>query len=73
MIVNDLPLSEFVQRIGKYQKGYIALDDDIAQIKISGTYPINDLPTLYSMLAVTYKLDINRYAQGYWVSIGEKK
>ncbi|WP_151810277.1 FecR family protein [Acinetobacter bereziniae] len=73
IIANDITLSEFIQQIERYQKGHIALDDDIAQIKISGTYPINDLPMLYSMLALTYGLDINRYANGYWLSIHAKK
>ena len=72
MVVNNMPLSEFVQRLEKYQKGHISLDDAAAQITISGTYPIDDLNTLYEMLAQTYALQVDCYAQGYWVRIALK-
>ncbi|KAA8732357.1 DUF4880 domain-containing protein [Acinetobacter qingfengensis] len=72
IMVNDLPLQQFIQRLKPYQKGIIHIDPAIASIKISGTYPIHDLDGIYSMLAHTYALDIHDYANHYFIHIKAK-
>lgn len=73
LMVNEMPLKDFIQRLQPYQKGKIQLDRHIQDIKISGTYPVDDLQQIYTMLAQTYHLDIDIYAGGYWVRILPKK
>ncbi|MCH4246257.1 MAG: FecR domain-containing protein [Acinetobacter populi] len=69
LMVNELSLKDFVDRLKPYQKGAIYLEPQLDNIKISGTYPIDDLQRVYSMLAQTYHLEIDVYAEGYWVNI----
>lgn len=73
LMVNDMPLSEFIRRLQPYQTGFIRLDPALQDLKVSGTYPIDDLPKVYNMLASTHHLSIRSYAGGYWRSIEKKK
>lgn len=66
LMVNDLPLKDFVQRLQPYQKGIIRLDPEIGEIRVSGVYPIDDMEKTYLMLAQTYNLKVDTYAVGYW-------
>lgn len=72
LMVNDLPLKDFVERLQPYQKSVIQLEPKVENLKISGTYPIDDLQKVYQMLAQTYDLEVNHYAQGYWISIKQR-
>ncbi|AOA58143.1 FecR family protein [Acinetobacter larvae] len=69
LLVKDMPLQQFVERIKPYQKGYIYLDPALQQLRISGNYPIDDLAKLYKMLQHTYGVEISHYMHGHWVYI----
>ncbi|MCH7315584.1 FecR domain-containing protein [Acinetobacter sp. ANC 3882] len=73
LMVNDLTVKEFISRLQPYQKGLIRVDAEIENIKISGTYPIDDLPKVYAMLEQTYALKVEQYAGGYWTMIQSAK
>lgn len=68
----DLPLSQFVQEIQRYHKGYIYLDQDIADLRISGSYPVKDKAQMLHILAQTYPVQINTGLDGYIVTIKKK-
>ncbi|AOA58414.1 FecR family protein [Acinetobacter larvae] len=72
LMVNEMPLAQFIQRIQDYHTGHIQLDHRLEQIKISGSYPIDDRDKILEMLAQDYALQIDQYAAGYWLSISPK-
>lgn len=73
LMVDDLPLSQFVERLKPYQKGMIYLDHDLEHVKISGTYPIDNMPQLYEMLEQNYQIQVDHYAMNHVVRISSKK
>ncbi|WP_151813868.1 FecR domain-containing protein [Acinetobacter ursingii] len=73
LMVDEVPLSQFVKRLGPYQKGMIYLDSDIENVKISGTYPINNLAQAYAMLEHTYSIKVDHYAMGHVTRIHQKE
>ncbi|MCH7336699.1 FecR domain-containing protein [Acinetobacter sp. NIPH 2699] len=73
LMVNELALKDFVIRLQPYQKGIIRFDSKVGKIKISGSYPVDDLEKVYAMLAQTYGLNIEQYAGGYWTVIQPAK
>jgi transmembrane sensor len=56
LIANSLPLQAFAEQIERYYNVQVAVTADAANIMISGTYPINDLPALTAALEHTYHL-----------------
>lgn len=73
LMVNEMTLKDFAERLQPYQKGMIRVDSAIENIKISGSYPIDDLEKVYAMLAQTYGLEIEQYAGGYWTVVQQAK
>ncbi|WHP07252.1 FecR domain-containing protein [Acinetobacter corruptisaponis] len=73
LMVNEMTLKDFAERLQTYQKGMIRVDSEIENIKISGSYPIDDLEKVYAMLVQTYGLEIERYAGGYWTVVQQAK
>lgn len=73
LMVDDLPLSQFVERLRPYQTGMIYLDHELEHVKISGTYPLDDLPKLYAMLEQNYQIQVDHYAMNHVVRISLKK
>lgn len=72
IMVNEIPLSEFVKKLKPYRSGLIYLDPEVSNIKISGTFPIANMPQLYEMLENTYAIDIDRYAMDHIIRIHQK-
>ena len=72
IVVDEMPLSQFVKRLQAYQHAVIYVDPDISQIKISGTYPINDMPQIYAMLEQTYSIQVDHYAMNHFIRIHSK-
>lgn len=64
-----MTLAEFAQALGRYRKGVIHYDPSIAELKVSGAYPITDTDLSLNMLTSTYPVRLQRYAGGYWVSL----
>lgn len=73
IMVNEIPLSEFVQKLRPYQSALIYLDPEVSNIKISGTFPIANMAQLYEMLENTYAIDVDRYAMNHIIRIRQKK
>ncbi|MCU4413697.1 FecR domain-containing protein [Acinetobacter sp. WU_MDCI_Axc73] len=72
IVVDEMPLSQFVKRLQAYQHAVIYVDPDISQIKISGTYPINDTQQIYTMLEQTYSIQVDHYAMNHFIRIHPK-
>lgn len=72
LMVDEMPLSQFVKQLEPYQKGVIYLDHDIKNIRISGTYPTCNLQQAYTMLEHTYSVEIDHYAMNHVVRIRSK-
>lgn len=72
-MIHDLPLKDFISRLKPYQKGVIYIDPNIESMRISGTYPIDDLTKTYQMLEQTYGLEINSSAAGYLTFLKKSK
>lgn len=73
MMVDDMPLSQFIERLKPFHRAFIYLERDVEQLKISGTYPTDNMSQLYEMLEQNYQIQVNQYAANRMVSISAKK
>jgi transmembrane sensor len=68
LIVDGMPLSDFLTEVNRYRYGYINLDPSIADLQVVGTYPINNLDLVFSMLENSFPIRV-RHSLSWWTSI----
>lgn len=66
--VNDMPLQTFLAELGRYHHGVLRCDPAIAEIRVSGAFPIQDLDAILSSLMETYRLKAEYFTR-YWMTL----
>ncbi len=65
--VVDLPLNEFLIELDRYYTGYLRCDPAIADIVISGSFPLNDINAIFSSLQNTHPVRAHAMTK-YWIT-----
>jgi transmembrane sensor len=65
--VIDLPLSEFLVELDRYYTGYLRCDPAIADVLISGSFPLNDINAIFSSLQNTHPIQAHAITK-YWIT-----
>lgn len=68
IIALNRPLAELLADISRYRHGVLRCDPRIAQLKISGAFPIDNTDLALAALESGLSLRINRYSR-YWVNV----
>lgn len=66
--VKDAPLSTVIGTLKNYSTAVIRLDPAVAGLRVSGNYPLDDVPYALDSLAQTMPIAITR-TTGYWIRI----
>lgn len=64
LIAEDMPLNEFLAELGRYHHGELQCDPAVAQLRISGAFPLSDTGQLLVALAETLPVRIERDQSG---------
>jgi transmembrane sensor len=64
----DTPLARIVDALRSYRRGILRLEPTIAQLRVSGAFPLDDTDRALNALAATLHVRVVRYTP-YWVSI----
>lgn len=70
LMADGMRLAGFIDELARYRHGFLRCAAAIADLRISGTFPINDTDMALDMLAATYPVVVQRRLQGYWVVVG---
>lgn len=70
-IAKYVRLADLVNELGRYRSGIIRCHPDVADIRVSGTFPIRDIDTSLKFLEATLPLRISSFSR-YWVTIGRQ-
>ncbi|WP_369919673.1 FecR domain-containing protein [Marinomonas polaris] len=68
LIVEDMPLANFMAEIGRYHYGHINLDSSVADLRVVGTFPTHDLDLVLSMLSKSFPIRV-KHPLPWWVSV----
>lgn len=68
IIALNRPLAELLADISRYRHGVLRCDPRIAQLKISGAFPIDNTDLALAALESGFSLRITRYSR-YWVNV----
>lgn len=67
LMADNMRLADFVSELTRYRNGVLRCDPAIANLRISGAFPINDTRRTLSMLAQTYPINVTSRLGDYWI------
>lgn len=68
ILAQDIPLAELVAELRRYRRGYLALADEVAQLRVFGSFPLHDPDAALAMLSQALPIEV-RQRWPWWVSI----
>ena len=69
LMADKMRLADFVAELSRYRRGFVRCDPAIADLRISGAFPIGDSQRTLSMLVQTYPVLVSGHLNGYWVTL----
>ncbi|GAB7529251.1 FecR family protein [Pseudomonas sp. 3A(2025)] len=69
LMADKMRLADFVDELTRYHRGFVRLDPALADLRISGAYPISDTQRTLNMLAQTYPILVSGHLNGFWVML----
>ncbi|MFL9926841.1 FecR domain-containing protein [Herbaspirillum lusitanum] len=68
IVASNTRLEDFVAELSRYRKGHLGCDPAVADLRISGTYPLADTERVLQILTASQPVEL-RYLTRYWVSV----
>jgi len=68
LLADDMSLRDFLHELSRYRHGFLGCDDGVADLRISGVFPLHDLETVLLSLPDTLPVNV-RLRTRYWVQI----
>ncbi|WP_025109676.1 FecR domain-containing protein [Pseudomonas sp. H1h] len=69
LMADKMRLADFVDELTRYRRGFVRLDPAIADLRVSGAYPVSDTQRTLNMLAQTYPILVSGHLNGFWVML----
>lgn len=69
--VSNRRLAEVLDEVARYRPGRLDCADDAADLRVSGTWPLQDTDRLLTVLAQTLPIKIHTFSR-YWVRVSKK-
>ena len=69
LMADKMRLADFVAELTRYRRGFLRCDPSIADLRISGAFPISDTDRTLNMLVHTYPVLASSHLRGYWVTL----
>ncbi|EPF88114.1 sensor [Acinetobacter gyllenbergii] len=65
----DMPLAQLFQEIGRYRHQYIDIDPQLRELKVSGSFPVNNVTDLQAALELSYPIKMDRSFNDHFIKI----
>ena len=72
IVARDMPLIDFLAELGRHQSGWLSCDPVVAQLKVTGTYPLADIGKILTALQRTLPIDVQLFTR-YWMRVGARR
>lgn len=69
LLADRMRLADFAQDMARYRSGLVQCDPAVADLRISGAFPVDDTDRALAMLVSTYRVDALSRLGGYWVTL----
>lgn len=68
IVTRGMRLADFLAEVGRYRHGYLGCGDEIADLRLSGVFRLEDTDKLLAILPQTLPVQV-RYRTRWWVSL----
>jgi transmembrane sensor len=68
LVASHMRLADFLGELSRYRRGHLKCDEKVADLLISGSYPLNDSERILDMLEVALPVKVQRFTR-YWVNV----
>lgn len=65
LVVDGLTLADFVARLDRYRPGLLRCDEAVAQLRVSGAYPVDDTDRALAAVERALPVRVSRYTRYY--------
>lgn len=69
LLADAMRLADFAAELARYRPGVIRCEPQVADIRVSGAFPVHDTDAALVMLVSTYPLLARTRLGGYWVTL----
>lgn len=68
IIADKMPLAQFVEELARYNSGILRCDPAIANLEISGSYPLTDVDATLHSISTIFPIKIDHFTR-YWIML----
>ena len=68
LVAAHMRLADFLEELGRYRRGQLNCDAQVAELLISGSYPLDDSERILDLLQVSLPVKVRRFTR-YWVTV----
>lgn len=68
LVASRMKLADFLAELGRYRRGRLNCDASVANLLISGSYPLADSERILDMLEIALPVRVQRFTR-YWVNV----
>lgn len=68
LVAAHMRLGDFLEELGRYRRGQLNCDMKVADLLVSGTYPLDDSERILDLLEISLPVKVKRFTR-YWVSV----
>lgn len=68
LVADNIALRSVIKELGRYRRGYLGVDESVADLKVYGSFPIHDTDRVLKMLASALPIRIDQ-PMPWWTSV----
>ena len=68
LVAAHMRLEDFLSELGRYRRGQLNCDPQVANLLLSGSYPLDDSERILDLLEVSLPVKVRRFTR-YWVTV----
>jgi transmembrane sensor len=68
LVAQGQRLKDFLDDLSRYRRGHLACDPSLADVRVSGTFPLANTERIIFAVAETLQLDVQQFTR-YWVTL----
>ncbi|WP_066270500.1 FecR domain-containing protein [Hydrogenophaga palleronii] len=68
LVARDMPLGELIRELARYRPGWLACDNEVAQLRISGVFSLSDTDRTLALVEKTLPVRVQRRTN-HWVTL----
>ncbi|KAF0867251.1 FecR domain-containing protein [Pseudomonas sp. LD120] len=71
LVVDNARLGDLIKELGRYRRGYLGVAPEVADLRITGSFPLQDTDLALNALLPTLPVTIERHTD-WWVTVAAK-